>query len=235
MLNSILFQEFNMFWNERGFSVYTIISIILFLALVFILALPNFFNLDKTKNEDDCINNMKLIWVAASDYMKDNLTAFNGDVNVLRTTYKKSAEVIEGKKAASNRNHYLDRKFECPENRGSKAQYLVFSKLLIEDIQGTKKLNYGTIVVCPNLARYPKHFLPKSFYENMEPTEMQNYFIDDLDAINLATGSDGLRKLNLVKQYIEIWKTDPTAITRIRENNLAIRNQVMPPEVAPVM
>jgi len=214
--------------NERGFSVYTIISVILFLALVFILALPNFFNLDKTKNEEDCINNMKLVWVAATDYMKDNLTAFDGNMETLRTTYKKTDANIEGK-TQSKRNHYLEKKFTCPENRGTKSEYIVFSKLVIEDVQGTRKLNYGTIVVCPNLARYSKHLIPKSFYENMEPTEIQNYFIDDLDAIETETGSDGHRKLNLIKQYIEIWKTDQTALTRIRENNLAIRNQVMPP------
>ncbi len=220
--------------NQRGFSVYTIISIILFAALVFVLALPNFFNLDKTKNEDDCINNMKLIWVAATDYMKDNLTAFDGDINKLTSTFKKNADLAQGKEN-KQRSHYLEKRLQCPENKGSKADYIVFSKLIVEDVQGTQKLNYGTIVVCPNLMRYPKHIIPKSFYENMEPTELQNYFIDDLDAINLLAGVDGTRKLNLIKSYIEIWKTDPTALTRIRENNLAIRNQVIPPAEASAM
>jgi competence protein ComGC len=218
--------------NERGFSVYTVISIILFIALVFILALPNFFNLDKTKNEEDCINNMKLIWVAASDYMKDNLTSFNGDLNILLTQYKKSSTALgSGDKKASS--HYLEKLYECPENRGSKSNYSVFSLFLLENIGGTQKLNYGTIVVCPNLSKYPKHFIQKSFYENMEPTEMQNYFIDDLDAINSATGLDGQRKLELIQKYISIWKTDSTALTRIRAENAAIRNQVLPTE-APV-
>jgi competence protein ComGC len=215
-----------MILNERGFSVYWIISAILLIALVFILALPNFFNLDKAQNEEDCINNMKLIWVAATDYMKDNMTSFEGDLNQLKTSYKKS----ESDAKSGRRNPYLEKIFECPENRGSKEQYIVFSKFLVEDMQGTQKLNYGTIVVCPNMVRYPKHFLPKSFYENMEPTEIQNYFIDDLDAIESATGADGQRKLNLVKQYIEIWKTDSTALTRIRANNSAIRDQVLPSE-----
>ncbi len=221
-----------MFLNEKGFSVYSIISVILLLVLVFILALPNFFNLDKGQNEEDCINNMKLIWVASTDYMKDNLVSFNGDLNLLKTSYKKAAESKDNKKV--KQSVYLENIFECPENRGSKAQYLVFSKFLIEDVQGTKKLNYGTIVVCPNLARLPKHFIPKSFYENMEPTELQNYFIDDLDAINASTGLDGQRKLDLIKKYIEIWKTDPTALTRVRANNVAIRNQVLPAEAVTV-
>jgi hypothetical protein len=216
-----------MFLNEKGFSVYTIISIILLLALIFILALPNFFNLDKNKNEEDCINNMKLMWVASTDYMKDTMQSFNGDLNLLKTAYKKSLSGMD-KAEKTKLNHYLEKIPECPENRGSKAQYIVFSKFLVEDIQGTKKLNYGSIIVCPNLARLPKHFLPKSFYENMEPTELQNYFIDDLDAINVATGFDGQRKLDLIMKYIEIWKTDQTALTRVRANNAALRNQVLP-------
>lgn len=216
--------------NERGFSVYTIIIIILLLALVFVLALPSFFNLDKNKNQDDCINNMKLIWVASTDYMKDNLTSFNGDLNLLQTSYKKVPDVMEGRAQSKRTEPYLSKIFQCPENRGSKEQYIVFSKFLLEDIQGTQKLNYGTIVVCPNLIRYPNHFLPKSFYENMEPTELQNYFIDDLDFIEAAAGFDGSYKLQLVKQYIEIWKNDPTALERVRADNAALRNQLIPPE-----
>ena len=221
-----------MLLNERGFSVYTIISVLLLFALIFILALPNFFNLDKAKNEEDCINNMKLIWVAASDYMKDNQTSFNGDLNLLKTSYKKSAAGMDKGEAVS-KNHYLEKIFECPENRGSKEQYIVFSKFLVEDIQGTKKLNYGTIVVCPNLARLPKHFIPSTFYENMEATELQNYFITDLDAFNTTAGMDGQRKLDMVKKYIEIWKTDPTALSRVRADNAAIRNQIIPVAAVP--
>lgn len=222
-----------MFLNERGFSVYTIISIILFIALVFILALPNFFNLDKTKNEEDCINNMKLIWVASTDYMRDNLTSFNGDLNILVNNYKKTPDVISGSKKSASRNRYLEKISQCPENRNSDEQYIVFGKFVIEEVQGTKKTTFGTIVVCPNLARYPKHFIPKSFYENMESSELQNYFIDDIDALSSEAGADGARKLALIKQYIEIWKTDDTALTRIRENSLAIRNQVLPVVVYP--
>lgn len=209
--------------NKRGISVYTIISIVLFFALIFILALPSFFNLDKSKNEEDCINNMKLIWVAASDYMKDNLTAFSGDLSVLTSNYKKTEDTM-----TRSRSKYLEKLLFCPENRGSKEQYIVFSMFLLEDIQGTQKLNYGTIVVCPNLTRYPRHMIPKSFYENMEPTELQNYFIDDLEAIDVATGVNGKHKLDLIKTYINIWKTDTTALSRIRVNNMAIRDQVMP-------
>jgi hypothetical protein len=214
-----------MFLNERGFTVYTIISIVLFLALIFILALPSFFNLDKAKNEEDCINNMKLIWVAANDYMKDNMTEFNGDLNILKNTYRK--EEIAGSKT---RTHYLDKVFQCPENRGSDEQYIVFSKFLVEDVKGTQTLNYGTIVLCPNLGRFPGHKIPKSFYENMAPTEIQNFFLDDMDAIDSAAGPDGQRELDMMLKYIRIWKTDPTALERRRADPGAIRNQVIPHE-----
>jgi hypothetical protein len=213
--------------NEKGFSAYTVISIILFLALVFVLALPNFFNLDKTKNEEDCINNMKLIWVASTDYMRDNLTEFNGDLNILLNQYKKSGLNVDGGQKKSS-SHYLEKLYICPEDDGTKQNYTVFSKFMMEEVSGTRKLNCGSIIVCPNLAKYPKHFIQKSFYENMEPTEIQNYFIDDLDAINTATGMDGQSKLDMITKYISIWRTDPSAITRIRADNAAIRNQVLP-------
>jgi hypothetical protein len=217
--------------NEKGFSAYTIIGIILFLALVFVLALPSFFNLDKSKNEEDCINNMKLIWVAVTDYVKDHMVSFNGDLNLLVTEYKKTGAVVTGGNKSGS--HYLQKLYQCPEDQGSGENYVAFSMFLMETIDGTPKLNYGTIVYCPNLAKYPKHFIPKNFYENMEPTELQNYFIDDLDAISTSSGLDGQRKLDLIKSYINIWKTDKTALERVRADNMAIRKQIMPSE-APV-
>ncbi len=221
-----------MYLNERGFSVYTVLSIILFLALVFILALPHFFNLDKGQNEENCINNMKLIWVATTEYMKDHMASFDGDLKTLLNTPKKVAPAAEGERAIKSKGNYLDKAFKCPEGGADADKYIIFGKLVVENIEGTQKLNYGAIVICPNLAHHPKHFIPKSFYENMEPTELQNFFIDDLDVINTTTGADGNRKLELVKKYIEIWKSDPTALARMRENPLAVRNQVLPPAQA---
>jgi competence protein ComGC len=215
-------QEFDMFRNEQGFSVYAIISVILLLALIFVLALPNFFNLDKGKNEEDCINNMKLLWVASSDYMKDNSKDFDGSVTLFKTLTKKS----------NPKENYVPDIPTCPESRGSGSNYIVYGKYFEELMEGTKKLNYGSVIICPNLARNPKHFIPKSFYENMEPTELQNYFIDDLDAINTKAGNDGKRKQEMMLRYIEIWKTDATALSRIRLNPLAIRNQIIPSESA---
>ena len=93
--------------NQRGFSVYTIISIVLFAALVFILAIPNFFNLDKEKNIEDCINNMKTIWVASTDYVRDTSADFNGDLDKLTGT----------KKARDPKNYYMQTIPLFPETR----------------------------------------------------------------------------------------------------------------------
>ena len=163
-----------MMLNEKGFSVYLIISILLILVLVF------------------------------------------GNLTLLNTTPKKN----------NPKAKYLENVSKCPENTAD-ADYIVFGKFFNETIQGTVKQNFGCIVLCPNLAKFPKHFLPKGFYENMEPTELQNYFVDDLEAINSATGSDGTKKLDYCKKYIEIWKTDPTALARVRANGAAIRNQIL--------
>jgi len=114
-----------------------------------------------------------------------------------------------------------------PGEQGSGNNYLVYGKYFEEVIEGTTKYNFGVVILCPNLAKFPKHFIPKAFYENMEASELQNYFIDDLDAFNAAAGADGQRKLEFCQKYINIWKNDPTALQRIRENNQVIRNEAM--------
>lgn len=204
--------------NQSGFSVYTIISIVLFLMLVFVLALPNFFNLDKEQNVEDCINNMKTIWVATTDYVRDTKVDFNGDLEVLTKTRKLQDE----------KNYYMQTIPFCPETRGKTDNYIVFGKYVEDKIGDEIKHNYGVIVVCPSLESYPKHFIPKIFYENMDPTQLQNYMIDDLDYIDKQTGSDGSRKKEILMSYIEIWKTDNNAFNRRRADSNALKAQLFP-------
>ena len=209
--------------NQRGFSVYTIISIVLFAALVFILALPNFFNLDKEKNIEDCINNMKTIWVAATDYVRDTSADYDGDLDKLTGT----------KKARDPKNYYMQAIPFCPETR-TKENYIVFGKY-VEDKIGTEiKQNYGVIVVCPNMVKYPKHFIPKAFYENMDPTQLQNYMIDDLDYIDSQTGSSGAKKMEAIMSYIKIWKDNPNAF-QIRKADPNGLKALVFPELFPNM
>jgi len=204
--------------NQNGISVYTVLSIILFIVLVFILALPNFFNLDKEKNLEDCINNMKQIWVATTDYMRDTNADFNGDLSLLIKTPKKD----------DPKNTYLSSNLYCPETSHQKKEYLVYGKYIAEQIGTEIKHNYGIIILCPNLAQYPKHIIEKGFYENMEPTQLQNYMSEDIDYINSETGLNGAKKVELINKYIEIWKTDPDAFAKRKANTTALKAILFP-------
>ncbi|MDD4308901.1 MAG: hypothetical protein PHO32_00840 [Candidatus Cloacimonetes bacterium] len=204
--------------NQSGISVYTVLSIILFVALVFILAVPNFYNLDKEKNVEDCINNMKQIWVATTDYMRDTNADFSGDISLLTKTPKVN----------DPKNKYLQNSLYCPETSRQKTEYIVYGKYVAEQIGTEVKHNYGVIIFCPNLAKFPKHILPKAFYENMDPTQLQNYMIEDMDYIDKETGSNGARKVELLNKYVEIWKTDTNAFTKRKENSTALRAILFP-------
>jgi competence protein ComGC len=204
--------------NQSGISVYTVLSIILFVALVFILAVPNFYNLDKEQNTEDCINSMKQIWVATTDYMKDTNADFNGDLSLLTKTPK----------VQDPKNKYLQSVPYCPETSRQKSEYVVYGKYVAEQIGTEVKHNFGVIVLCPNMSKYHKHMLDKAFYENMDPTQLQNYMIEDMDYIDKETGSNGARKDELLKKYIEIWKTDPNAFSKRKENSTALRAILFP-------
>jgi hypothetical protein len=104
----------------------------------------------------------------------------------------------------------------------------VYGKYIADRIGDEIKHNFGVIVYCPNLKDFPTHFLPKIFYENMEPTQLQNYMIDDLDYIDKETGTNGKRKQEMVEKYIEIWRTDENAFDKRREDSTALRAMLFP-------
>ncbi|MCB5266037.1 MAG: hypothetical protein PHT37_03745 [Candidatus Cloacimonetes bacterium] len=204
--------------NQNGLSVYTVLSIILFIALIFVLAVPNFYNLDKEQNVEDCINNMKEIWVGTTDYLRDTNQDFQGDLELLRTT----------RKATDKSSYYLSKSNFCPETSRQKTEYKVYGKYIADQIGDEVKHNYGVIVYCPNLAGFPNHFLPKIFYENMEPTQLQNYMIDDLAYIDDETGTNGARKIEMLEKYIKIWQTDSQAFAKRKEDSTALRAMLFP-------
>jgi len=208
--------------KQNGISVYTVLSIILLFALIFILALPNFYNLDKEKNIDDCINSMKQIWVGTTDYMQEHHADFTGTVATLANTPKLSDPKVK----------YLNGMQYCPETARQKNEYIVYGKYVAEQIGTETKHNFGVIVLCPNLAGYPKHIIPKNFYENMNPTQLQNYMIEDLGFIDDQTGTNGARKLELCKKYIELWKNDPTAFEKRKADNNAMLAVLFPEKFA---
>lgn len=209
--------------NQNGFSVYTVLSVILFVALVFILAIPNFYNLDTNKNIDDCINNMKTIWVATTDYVKDTQADFNGDISVLTRT----------KKAADPKSPYLQTQGFCPEAPRQKESYIVYGKY-VADKTGTEiKKNVGVIIICPQLAGFSKHILPKSFYENMDPSPLQNMMTEDIAFFDEMTKSNGKQKMEAILKYINIWKTNPNAYELRRADSNALKAMVMPDKAQP--
>lgn len=208
-----------MLLNNKGISVYWILSAILFVGLIFILALPHFFNLDTEKNIDDCTNNMKVIWVATSDYVADTRADFGGDLNLLTRTKKKQ----------DPKNVYLPEKLFCPEQDKNKQDYIVYGKFVEDFLEtGESRVHTGVIVLCPELIRHNKHFLDKAFYENMSPSLLQNYMVDDLDYIDQQTKSDGERKYQCVMDYINMWKSDKDAFAKRKADTNHFRRQLFP-------
>ncbi|MDP8232248.1 MAG: hypothetical protein P9L91_06205 [Candidatus Zophobacter franzmannii] len=126
--------------NQKGLSIYGIISIIAFLALIFILALPGMFNLNEKENEDICIKQQEQLYKAIKQYMNDRQGDFNGDaVELKRTGYLKST-------------------FECPEN-GVGDKYKM-----------SGKYNEGDMIVeiqCANIEEFKGHKIPEAFFLRM--------------------------------------------------------------------
>ena len=114
--------------SNKGFSLYTVISIVALAALLFILILPRCFNLKEKENTEQCIKNMKLIQAAVKDYMVDRNEDFNGDLLDLQRT------------------GFLKKTYECPEN-GVGDKYQATGKIIVNEF-GVKK--YKVTVICPN-------------------------------------------------------------------------------------
>jgi competence protein ComGC len=134
-----------MFRNDRGFSVYTIISIVGALALIFVLSLPSFFNVNRKQKEQDCIRNMQEIYRAINQYQIDKRAPFKGDVMDLKNM------------------GYLKAAYECPE-KGPGDKYLMSGSFGPDSTQQIS-------VTCPNVKEFPRHKLPQSFLDSMKSAE----------------------------------------------------------------
>lgn len=74
--------------NRNGFSLYTVISIIAFLALIFILVLPQIFDVKKEEKLKLRYEQMTKIKNAVIQYMTDREEPFTGDLfELVRTNY----------------------------------------------------------------------------------------------------------------------------------------------------
>ncbi len=120
----------------KGSIVYKIIAAVAFLVLIFILALPQFYNVNRKKNTEVCIRNMKIIYTAIKSYVEDQHKDFDGDQDDLIRT------------------GYLKHTYTCPEAKpGDK--YIISGKY----IPGGKS---EITVICPKAKEFPDHKLPES-------------------------------------------------------------------------
>ncbi len=56
--------------------------------------------------------------------------------------------------------------------------------------------------------------------------------IEDIDYIETETGSNGAKKVELLNKYVEIWKTDPQAFAKRKDNNTALKAILFPEKFA---
>lgn len=181
--------------NQRGNIVFWVLSVVLAIALIFVLAISGKFNLDPQKNVDNCTTYMKNIWVAARDYVTDRKADYDGNLNTLRTTKRPDGKSV----------YLMEEKF-CPESQGAKDGYIVFGKHMTELVDGEKRDYTAVLVLCPNLAEFYRHTLSKSFFDNQSTSRLQRTMVADLETINKATASDSKKKADLMLKYMNFWK-----------------------------
>ena len=120
----------------KNVSIYKIISIIAFIILVFILVIPQKFNVNKKQKTEECIRNMKIIYDAIENYMLEHEEDFTGSTQDLVRT------------------GYLKKSYECPEN-GVGDKYFMNGDFTTGEI----------IVLCPHEEKFKDHKLPESLIE----------------------------------------------------------------------
>ena len=120
----------------KSFNIYKLISLIALAVLLFILIIPQKYNVNKKQKAEECIKNMNTIYKAIEVYMSEREENFTGTAQDLMRT------------------GYLKKTFECPENG-------VGDKYFMEGIYATNKIT----VTCPHEAKFPDHKLPESILD----------------------------------------------------------------------
>lgn len=120
----------------KKFSVYKILSIVAFAVLLFILILPQTYNVNRKQKAEECVKNMSTIYKAIKNYMAEREEDFTGTAQDLM------------------RMNYLKKTYECPEN-GVGDKYFMEGNYLTGEIT----------VTCPHEAKYPDHVLPESILD----------------------------------------------------------------------
>jgi len=126
----------NCFHNDKGISIYVIISIVGLLALAFILILPQAMDIQRREKAEQCISNMRELDDAIRRYMAEREENFRGEARDL------------------NRTGYLRRPvYVCPSGTPESHYFL----------EGNYE-TFEVIVRCPlhqeNPEEFPDHRLP---------------------------------------------------------------------------
>ncbi len=145
--------------DNGGFSIYKVISIVSFLAMIFVLALPQFFDLEAKEKSNQCVKNMEQIYFAVQRYMIERNLEFNADGSEDTADLKRMG--------------YLDGILECPEK--SAGDKYIIEGLWTEEGKNMdpedrkylpeeeKKALITITVKCPWESEYPDHVLPPQF------------------------------------------------------------------------
>ncbi len=148
-----------MLHNNHGFSIYKVISIVSFLAMIFVLALPQFYDLEAKEKSEQCVKNMEQIYFAVQRYMIERNLEFNADGSEDTSDLKRMG--------------YLEAVLECPE-KAAGDKYIIKGlwteegrnmdperrKYLPEE---EKKNLIEITVTCPWEKEFPDHKLPPQF------------------------------------------------------------------------
>lgn len=104
-----------MFLNNKGISVYTIITIVGLLLLAFILILPQFLDIERKEKTEQCLKNMQELYSAIERYMNEREESFFGDAQDLhRTGYLRRSGYICPEGTPESR-YYMEGNFETGE------------------------------------------------------------------------------------------------------------------------
>ncbi|MBT3169683.1 MAG: hypothetical protein HN952_03050 [Candidatus Cloacimonetes bacterium] len=111
-------------------NIYKIISLVALAVLLFILILPQKFNVNRKQKTEQCVKNMGEIHTAINSFMKEHKESFDGTTRDLM------------------RMNYLKKTYECPEKAVGDKYYL----------HGNYETGEIT-VTCPNLKEFDDHIL----------------------------------------------------------------------------
>ncbi len=120
----------------KSFNIYKLLSIVALALLLFILILPQTYNVNKKQKAEECIKNMSTIYKAIRAFMEEREEDFNGTAQDLM------------------RMNYLKKTYECPENG-------VGDKYFMQGVYLTGEIT----VKCPHEEKYPDHILPESIID----------------------------------------------------------------------